>query len=197
MGYDVESDVRIGDPVSQLHFRLDVRALLLDELGEFHRGLGDVAPPVVAELKAGEMPIAVVDGTGKTQVLVAVPSGAKGPEDVKIGQDLHRNAGYAHLDPVENAIGPDAIDRFCERGSLVHRQRHQAGSLRCTGFGVLPGERSPDRLPGAVIHQPGSEDARDDDDRIPIATVVLRRAVVDLAKVRALELRPRAASQSK
>jgi len=60
---------------------------------------------------------------------------------------------------------------------------------------MVSGERAPDRLPGAVVDQLRSEDPRDDDDRIPFAAVVARRAVVDLAQVGSLELHPHTASQ--
>jgi hypothetical protein len=63
----------------------DISLLLRDELAEPTGVLRVVAPPIVVELEAREMPVGVMDRTRLAEGLVAVAADAERAENIKIG----------------------------------------------------------------------------------------------------------------
>ncbi len=121
MGDDVELHGRIGDTEALLELPLHVGALGEDELVEPAGILDVVAPPVVIELEAGVVIVAVLDRTGLAEQLIPVAADTERAEDTEVGVELDGQAEQLDLHPVENAVGIDGVAQLAEGGAFAHR----------------------------------------------------------------------------
>ena len=104
------------------------------------RVLNIVATPVVIELEAGEVLIAVVDRSGFSQRLVAVAADAQGYQDVAVGLELDRDEQQVEPNVVEHAVGDDIVGQGRERFAVLHGQGDE--HFTCFQFSTLSRRQS-------------------------------------------------------
>jgi hypothetical protein len=179
----MSNHVVVLHPEALLVLPLNVGALLLDEGVEAPGVFHVVAPPVVVELEAGEVVAPVIDVL-EVDVFVPVPADAERPENVDVRVEGHREAQHTGLNLLQGSVRPYGILQGREGSAVPHRQRREPGTPCRLRVGVLSGEGAPHRGVRGGVHELRSEDARNEDDRIPLHPVVLGGAVVELRQIR-------------
>jgi hypothetical protein len=159
--------------------RAYVLTLLQDEIPQLAVALDVVSPPVVGELDASEVTIAVVDLAREAQSPVAVAARSERREDPRIGLDIDRNAGRL-----------DVITQLREI-LVADGERNHARPVRVCGIRRPRLERTPGGDARRSVEQARAEDAGDRDDRVAIRAVMLGRRIVDQGEV-GVGLAPRA-----
>jgi len=174
---NVEVHVRLLDAIALAIRLLHERALLEDEAVQAAR-VGDVVePPVVGELEAGEVVVAVVDRTAQAERFVAVATGPECGQDASVGLHLDGDASQPDADTLQHAIRLEPVGQLLHRHVVVHREPENLHRLVVAPWAHRV-ERAPGHLARDGVGKARAQQARNDDDRIAVGAVVLRRGVV-------------------
>ena len=85
MGHDVEFDVMIFNAETFFDFLFDIAFFFFDKAIKFFSGFDNIPAPIIIELKAGEMAIALIHIPTFTELLVTIATDTQYAQNIGIG----------------------------------------------------------------------------------------------------------------
>ena len=124
MRNQIKFDVRVLNAVTFSVLLLRVRIRLLDVIVEQYRCLANVAAPIVGELKAGEVVVAVAHlilSRISAKVLIAISADAHRCQNLSVRIDSDRNSEKAERQLIQRTVFLDVVMQLMKRHARLHR----------------------------------------------------------------------------